>query len=57
MRNFYTAVFDMNLHYRPRTNIVERPTKSGGKGYYFVGHHEVMIPLFYHALKDKLQNA
>ncbi|MBL7148717.1 MAG: hypothetical protein ISS80_01460 [Candidatus Cloacimonetes bacterium] len=57
LRNFYTAVFDMNLHYRPRTNIVERPTKSGGKGYYFVGHHEVMIPLFYHALKDKLQNA
>ena len=57
LRNFYTAVFDMNLHYRPRTNIVERPTKSGGKGYYFVGHHKVMIPLFYHALKDKLQNA
>ena len=57
LRNFYTAVFDMNLHYRPKTNIVDRPTKSGGKGYYFVGHHEIMIPLFYHALKDKLQNA
>ena len=57
LRNFYTAVFDMNLHYRPKMNIVERPTKSDGKGYYFVGHHEVMIPLFYHALKDKLQNA
>jgi deoxyhypusine synthase len=57
LRNFYTAVFDMNLHYRPKTNIVERPTKSGGKGYYFVGHHEIVIPLFYHALKDKLQNA
>jgi deoxyhypusine synthase len=57
LRNFYTAVFDMNLHYRPKTNIVDRPTKSGGKGYYFVGHHEIMIPLFYHAVKDKLQNA
>ena len=57
LRNFYTAVFDMNLHYRPKTNIVDRPTKSGGKGYYFVGYHEIMIPLFYHAVKDKLQNA
>jgi len=57
LRNFYTAVFDMNLHYRPKTNIVDRPTKSGGKGYYFIGHHEIMIPLFYHAVKDKLKNA
>jgi len=46
LKNFYTAVFDMNLHYRPMTNVVQRPTASGGKGYYFVGHHEIMIPLF-----------
>ncbi len=57
LQNFYTAVFDMNLHYRPKTNIVDRPTKSGGKGYYLIAQHENMIPLFYHALKDKLQNA
>jgi hypothetical protein len=57
LNNFYTAVFDMNMHYRPRTNIVHRPTLSGGKGYYFVGHHEIMIPLFYQALKEKLLNA
>ncbi len=46
LKDFYTAVFDMNLHYRPMTNVVQRPTASGGKGYYFVGHHEIMIPLF-----------
>ena len=48
--DFYTAVFDMNVHYRPTENIVRRPTMSGGKGYYFIGHHEIMIPLFVKAL-------
>lgn len=57
LNNFYTAVFDMNMHYRPRTNIVHRPTLSGGKGYYFVGHHEIMLPLFYKLLKGKIENA
>lgn len=47
---FSTAVFDMNVHYRPGENIVKRPTQCGGKGYYFVGHHEIMIPLFIKSL-------
>lgn len=42
---FYTAVFDMIRHYRPSENVKYRPTLSGGKGYYFVGHHEIMLPL------------
>jgi len=57
LNNFYTAVFDMNMHYRPRTNIVHRPTLSGGKGYYFIGHHEIMIPLFFQTLKERIKNA
>lgn len=57
LENFYTAVFDMNMHYRPQVNIVDRPTASGGKGYYFIGHHEIMIPLFFQSLKEKLKNA
>ena len=57
LKNFYTSVFDMNMHYRPLTNIVYRPTLSGGKGYYFVGHHEIMLPLFFHLLKEKMSNA
>ena len=44
-RGFTTAVFDMNVHYRPSMNVMKRPTEQGGKGYYFTGHHEVMIPL------------
>jgi len=54
LNNFTTAVFDMNLHYRPRINVVERPTSQGGKGYYFVGHHEIMIPLFFAALQEMI---
>ena len=57
LKNFHTAVFDMNFHYRPQMNIVHRPTLSGGKGYYFIGHHEFMIPLFLLSLKERLQNA
>ncbi|MEA2095754.1 MAG: hypothetical protein U9P73_03525 [Candidatus Cloacimonadota bacterium] len=57
LNNFYTAVFDMNMHYRPQTNIVHRPTLSGGKGYYFIGHHEIMIPLFFQTLKGRIKNA
>lgn len=52
LARFYTAVFDMNMQYRALTNVVERPTKPDGKGYYFVGHHEIMIPLFFQALLE-----
>lgn len=45
MKNLYTAVFDFNKHYRPAQNVVSRPVLNGGKGHYFVGHHEIMIPL------------
>ncbi|MBP7310149.1 MAG: hypothetical protein KA984_02550 [Candidatus Cloacimonetes bacterium] len=48
--NFTTAVFDMNMHYRARVNVAERPVLTGGKGYYFIGHHELMIPLLVKAL-------
>jgi len=45
LKNFYTAVFDFNKHYRPAENVASRPVLNGGKGYYFIGHHEIMIPL------------
>lgn len=52
LRDFYTAIFDILMHYRPMNNIVKRPTKSGGKGFYFIGHHEILIPLFLFSLKE-----
>ncbi|MFW6039545.1 MAG: hypothetical protein ACOC9N_00540 [Gemmatimonadota bacterium] len=45
-REFVTADFDMIRHYRPRVNVVERPTRTGGgRGYQITGHHEIMIPM------------
>ncbi len=42
---FLAADFDMQRHYRPRLNVVQRPTRGGGEGYLLTGHHELMIPL------------
>jgi hypothetical protein len=49
---FTTATFDMIRHYRPSVNVVQRPTQKKGQGYYFIGYHELMIPLLYAALKS-----
>jgi hypothetical protein len=43
---FHTAVFDMIKHYRPLQNVALRPTKNSGSGYYFIGHFELMLPIF-----------
>ncbi len=52
---FTAANFDMNVQYRPLENIIRRPTtKGGGRGYTFVGHHEIMFPLFVQAVRDRL---
>lgn len=51
---FSSANFDMIRHYRPTVNVVERPTQKVGKGYSFIGHHEIMLPLLFAALKSRL---
>ncbi len=43
--NFTTVDMDFVRQYRPRVNIVERPTRGGGRGISLVGHHEIMVPL------------
>ncbi len=55
VNNFTTANFDFIRHYRTMTNVVNRPTAGGGKGYNFIGHHELMIPLLAAALLDHLR--
>ena len=56
-RGFMTADFDMIRHYRPRMNVVERPTRTGGgKGYQITGHHEIMIPLLGWAIAEALED-
>ena len=45
LQGFYTANFDFIHQYRPLTNVVKRPVAGSGRGFSFIGHHEVMIPL------------
>ena len=42
---FTTVNLDFIRHYRPMTNVVNRPTLGKGRGYSIVGHHEILIPL------------
>jgi len=51
VKNFTTAVFDFIHHYRPHQNVVKRPVGEKGRGFYFIGHHEIMIPLLAASLK------
>ncbi|UCC38490.1 MAG: deoxyhypusine synthase family protein [Candidatus Aminicenantes bacterium] len=53
IEGFSTAVFDFIHHYRPHQNVVKRPLKDKRKGFYFIGHHEIMIPLLAASLKSE----
>lgn len=52
--HFLAADFDMERHYRPRMNVVQRPTLAGGTGIQLTGHHELMIPMLYWAVLEQL---
>jgi hypothetical protein len=40
----------VDYYYRPRKNIVNRPTAMGGKGFHIQGDHKATIPNLYHKL-------
>jgi len=46
----HTATFDFARQYRPTQNIVQRPPGAGGRGFYFLGHHEILLPLLLQGL-------
>ena len=48
------ANLDMIQHYRPRENVVQRPTIPGGRGFQITGHHEILFPLLYTMVRDRL---
>jgi len=51
---FTTATFDMQRQYRPTENVVNRPMHKGGHGYYLIGHHELLVPLWAAAVLEQL---
>jgi hypothetical protein len=52
--HFLAADFDMQRHYRPRLNVVQRPTRAGGAGYLLTGHHELLLPLLVWGILEDL---
>jgi hypothetical protein len=52
---FTTVDLDMQRHYRPRMNVVQRPTLESGKGYEITGHHEIMVPMLVWAVVEALR--
>ena len=54
IRKLITANFDMINQYRPRQNVLSRPTSMGGIGYSITGHHEIMVPLLYRSIIEKI---
>jgi len=54
-KNFTACDCDMQRHYRPRVNVVERPTLAGGRGIQLTGHHEILFPLLAWAVLARLQ--
>jgi hypothetical protein len=55
--HFVAADFDMQRHYRPRVNVVQRPTQAGGSGYLLTGHHELLLPLLVWGVLENLGDA
>jgi hypothetical protein len=52
---FVSCDLDMLRHYRPRMNVVQRPTMHGGAGYEITGHHEIMVPLLAWGVIERLE--
>jgi deoxyhypusine synthase len=44
-RRFTAVNLDFMRQYRPTVNVVERPTRPGGRGINLIGHHEITVPL------------
>lgn len=49
-----TVNMDFIQHYRPRENVLKRPTSMNGNNYALTGHHEIMFPLLAAAVFEEL---
>lgn len=43
--NFTAVNLDKFDHYRPRVNVLDRPTRTGGKSYFLQGPMEILLPI------------
>jgi hypothetical protein len=49
-----TVNMDFMQHYRPKVNVLERPTSMKGRNFALTGHHEIMFPLLAAAVIGEL---
>ncbi len=49
-----TVNMDFIHHYRPRENVLCRPTMKKGRSYAITGHHEIMVPLLAAAIIETM---
>jgi len=54
VENITAANLDMIDHYRPRGNVVQRPTSLGGKGFIIIEKHEKTIPTLHRRIVDNI---
>ena len=52
VKKITAANLDMANHYRPRENVVQRPTSLGGKGFIIIEKHEKTIPTLHRKIVD-----
>ncbi len=56
VKRLTTVNCDFMRQYRPQMNIVERPTRLGGRGISLIGQHEVLIPLLAAGVIERHEN-
>lgn len=55
MEGMTTVDLDQIPHYRPRVNVLERPTRAAGaRGLSLTGHHEILFPLLAEAVLARM---
>ena len=55
VQDITTVNMDFVQHYRPRENVLKRPTSVNGRNYALTGHHEIMFPLLAAAVMEELE--
>jgi len=54
VENITTVNMDFIQHYRPRQNVLKRPTIKNGCSHALTGHHEIMFPLLAAAIIEAI---
>ena len=57
VRRFTAVDLDFIRQYRPTVNVVQRPTRLGGRGLSLVGHHEILLPLIAAGIIEAVERA